>query len=285
MFGPKLPYVMSDCDGTIVNHDLTIAKETIAAILKYQKQSGYRFAFCTGRLDVANRQLARQLKVQLPIVACNGALITDLKTNEVLYADYLDSQICATIFRECHKLKIDMIAYVPGAMVGTKTSHRLQVWQRYQEQITNQADKWPIHFYDDLEKLASAIEQKQVCPVELTMYCEDQNKLKQALAMLAAYDQSIDVVQSLPTMFNVMNKGTNKLTGLIRWAEIVQTNYQEVIVFGDNHNDLAMVEGVFKGIAVGNAVDELKTKAYKVCETIDNNGVGKELERLVATNG
>jgi hydroxymethylpyrimidine pyrophosphatase-like HAD family hydrolase len=39
-------------------------------------------------------------------------------------------------------------------------------------------------------------------------------------------------------MFNAMNKGTNKLTGLIRWADIVQTNYQDVVVFGDNYNDL-----------------------------------------------
>jgi hydroxymethylpyrimidine pyrophosphatase-like HAD family hydrolase len=127
MFGQQLPYVMSDCDGTIVHHDLTIYKDTVASILKYQKQSAYHFAFCIGRLDVANRQLARQLAVQLPIVACNGALITDLQTNTVLYADYLNPQVCADTFRKYHELGIDMIAYAPGSMVGTKSSHRLKI--------------------------------------------------------------------------------------------------------------------------------------------------------------
>jgi hypothetical protein len=48
------------------------------------------------------------------------------------------------------------------------------------------------------------------------MYCEDEAKIKQGLIMLSNYHDTLDVIQSLPTMFNAMNKGTNKLTGLIR---------------------------------------------------------------------
>jgi hydroxymethylpyrimidine pyrophosphatase-like HAD family hydrolase len=45
-----------------------------------------------------------------------------------------------------------------------------------------------------------------------------------------------------------------------------------------------MVQGVHKGYAVGNAVDPLKAIAYKVCDKIKNNGVGKVLEGLVQGN-
>ncbi|MBY7703924.1 HAD hydrolase family protein [Vibrio harveyi] len=58
-------------------------------------------------------------------------------------------------------------------------------------------------------------------------------------------------------------------------------DYKKVITFGDNHNDIEMVSGVDKGYAMANAVEKLKRAAYQVCDTVENNGVGKELEKIL----
>nr|VUD31438.1 phosphatase [Raoultella sp. NCTC 9187] len=36
---------------------------------------------------------------------------------------------------------------------------------------------------------------------------------------------------------------------------------QDVVAFGDNYNDLSMLEAAGTGVAMGNAVDEVKARA------------------------
>ncbi|WP_026389493.1 Cof-type HAD-IIB family hydrolase [[Acholeplasma] multilocale] len=284
MLGNKLPFVLSDCDRTISHHDLSIDKDTIKSIKQYQKKSGYKFAFVTGRLDVANRKIAKQLKVQMPIIACNGAIITDLITNDVLFADYLDKTATAAVFREAATLEIDIIAYVPGAMVGVKGSERLTTWENYLTTVKKK-EKFDINYYPDLNAIADAIENEEVKPVELVVFSSSKTKQKVARMIFDKYTDIFDTAQSLPQMFNAMNKGTNKLSGIKKWAEIIGVDYRDIVTFGDNHNDIEMVSGVNKGYAVGNAVEELKAVAYEVCDNIENNGVGKVLEGMVRNNG
>ena len=46
-----------------------------------------------------------------------------------------------------------------------------------------------------------------------------------------------------------------------------------VIAFGDNENDLEMLEGAGIGVAMGNAKDEVKAKADFVCKSVENDGI------------
>jgi hypothetical protein len=121
-----LPYVLSDCDGTITPKLNDILPMTMENILTYQKKSKGRFTFITGRLDIVNKQLVEQLKVNLPIVSCNGALITDPKTWKVLHAEYLDKDAVVNIVRKSEELGLQLSIFEPGAIVGLKNTSRIK---------------------------------------------------------------------------------------------------------------------------------------------------------------
>ena len=55
---------------------------------------------------------------------------------------------------------------------------------------------------------------------------------------------------------------------------------QDSYAFGDGLNDLEMIQTVGTGVAMGNAVDELKAVSDLVCDSVHNNGLEKVLNDL-----
>ena len=51
-----------------------------------------------------------------------------------------------------------------------------------------------------------------------------------------------------------------------------------IAAFGDDFGDIEMIRGCGFGVAVGNAIDEVKAAADYICDTNDNDGVAKWLE-------
>ena len=56
---------------------------------------------------------------------------------------------------------------------------------------------------------------------------------------------------------------------------------EEVVAFGDNLNDLTMLEWAGRGVAMGNALDEVKAIADETTSTNIDFGVARILEELV----
>ncbi len=50
-------------------------------------------------------------------------------------------------------------------------------------------------------------------------------------------------------------------------------NYEDVVVFGDEKNDLSMFSDEWTSIAMGNAIDELKKKATYVTKNAWDDGI------------
>ena len=56
---------------------------------------------------------------------------------------------------------------------------------------------------------------------------------------------------------------------------------EEMIAFGDNYNDITMIGYAGLGVAMGNAEEDVKKIANYVCESNDDDGVAKTLEKYV----
>lgn len=78
----------------------------------------------------------------------------------------------------------------------------------------------------------------------------------------------------------LISKKENKGTAIRRTAEIMHLDFSDTVAFGDSMNDYHMIEAAACGVAMGNADDELKKIADKVCEPVEEDGVLRELERM-----
>lgn len=52
-------------------------------------------------------------------------------------------------------------------------------------------------------------------------------------------------------------------------------------LFGDNYNDMTMIGYAGFGVAMGNAVTDVKKIADYICESNDNDGIANTLDKFV----
>jgi hydroxymethylpyrimidine pyrophosphatase-like HAD family hydrolase len=95
------------------------------------------------------------------------------------------------------------------------------------------------------------------------------------------YGDKLHVYRSKETYIEVANKQISKLTAI----EYLLKNHfnlsiEETVAFGDNYNDVEMINGVGMGVAVANAREETKKVANKITDASIDDGVAKTLEEL-----
>ncbi|SHK07843.1 hypothetical protein SAMN02745163_03169 [Clostridium cavendishii DSM 21758] len=93
------------------------------------------------------------------------------------------------------------------------------------------------------------------------------------------------MVKSLSFVLEMMNKECNKGYGVRTLAEYLNIKIDEIICIGDQANDLEMIEYAGLGIAMGNAIDDIKNIASYVTDTNDNDGVAKAIYKFVLGSG
>jgi len=79
----------------------------------------------------------------------------------------------------------------------------------------------------------------------------------------------------------ILHKDANKARGIAALAAHWGFTIDNVVAFGDDTNDLEMLQYCGIGIAMGNAIDEVKSVADNVCDTNENDGIAKWLEEHV----
>ncbi len=72
---------------------------------------------------------------------------------------------------------------------------------------------------------------------------------------------------------DVVERKASKAMGLIRLCEYYKIPLAETIAFGDSMNDYDIIKIAGKGIAMGNAMAELKKAADYVTDPIDQEGI------------
>lgn len=94
------------------------------------------------------------------------------------------------------------------------------------------------------------------------------------------YPNDLHLYRSKDTYIEIANKEISKLTGI---KTLLNHSYPKktldnCIAFGDNYNDIEMLEAVHTGVAVRNAKPEVLEIADSISDTNHNDGVAKAIK-------
>lgn len=78
----------------------------------------------------------------------------------------------------------------------------------------------------------------------------------------------------------LIRRGMDKGEGMERVCAYYGAELSDTVAFGDSMNDQQMLAYAGTAAAMGNACDELKKIADKVCESVENDGVYHEMKRM-----
>jgi Cof subfamily protein (haloacid dehalogenase superfamily) len=80
-----------------------------------------------------------------------------------------------------------------------------------------------------------------------------------------------------PAFADIVVKGVDKSVGIQNISDYFGFSKEEIMAIGDGGNDVSMIKYAGAGVAMGNAVDEVKQIADYVTATVDEDGVGEAL--------
>lgn len=76
-----------------------------------------------------------------------------------------------------------------------------------------------------------------------------------------------------PEFTDITNRDADKGQGLLAMAEAEGIDLAHTIAFGDGGNDLSIIQQAGIGIAMGNAIPELKAAATYTTTGVDDDGI------------
>lgn len=96
------------------------------------------------------------------------------------------------------------------------------------------------------------------------------------------FTEEYNVARSDPQIWEINKKAASKSNGIHELAQKFEIKDDEVMIFGDQGNDMSMFENLdFKKIAMGNAIEAIKEKADFVTKTNDEAGIADAINKFV----
>lgn len=260
-----------DLDGTLLNSEGTISPENKAA-LKKAKEMGLKVVICTGRPLLSIAKILDELNLREHgdyAITYNGGLVQRTDTGEILSQKTLTKAEAAELYAlskelqlPCNLLDLDNIYELPYPKGKEswykKTNQALPFVSTTMEELPEDAQFNKIVFCYEAEEIGEAIKK---IPAEF-------------------YDR-YTIFKSRPILFEMMNKEVDKGKGIEILSDLLGFKADEVMTFGDEENDFAMIEYAGIGVAMGNAVPELKLAAQYVTDSNNDHGIATALEKFV----
>lgn len=271
----KIKFIVSDMDGTLLGKDHLVSADNIRAV-QALRAKGIRFTIATGRVDYMVSEFARQLDITEPVISCNGALVRSLLNKEVLVKNLIKPNSAREILKFFNALDFDILAYEKDRICHPRNSVRIDFFRHYNEiakaggseEIVLQAfDRVEDTFYEDQEFL------------KLFIWQPDASKLKAASEHLAMRYPDLYFVQSTAGSLDITAKGTTKGTAVLALAKHYGYAPDEVAVFGDQNNDVAMFEVAGLAFAMENASPKALAAADLVLGHHDQGGFSEGIKR------
>jgi len=271
---PSLPYrdykfmatidlIALDLDGTLLNSDEHVSLRNKQAITR-ALELGIRVVLVTGRgVDMPVR-ISRELGLNLPVICCHGALTKDFGANKTLVHIAVPLQYARRMIQYAEEHQLQIAVYVEEFF------YRLAGSTIYMADMTGPAWKEVGSFRDILTEAPTFIRflgEESVAALDR----EFGN-----LPLNFRYETWGDFVECA-----VLNREAGKKQALARLCADFQIPRERVLAIGDSRNDVPMLQWAGTGIAMGNAISEVKRAVRIVTATNVRDGVALAIERFV----
>jgi Cof subfamily protein (haloacid dehalogenase superfamily) len=203
----------------------------------------------SGRRHQNSVRFQRQLGLTGPIIACQGGLIRDGESGNVVEAHFLPQSVTRQIISDAEKHDIHPIYYHLDHLY---VAERHNQWiDLYESRVGERAEVLP-----DLEQLDGRRALKLVC------YGDPAVVAKVRPEMSAYYADKADVLSTEHENLEFMPRGISKATALAKVAGEYGVRQEEVLAFGDGENDVAMLLWAGVGVAMSHG-NQAAIKAAK----------------------
>jgi Cof subfamily protein (haloacid dehalogenase superfamily) len=249
---PAFPFRLAaiDLDGTLLGPNKTISEENATAVRRLRK-SDVTVIIASGRRHQNSIRFQRQLQLDGPIIACQGGLIRDGESGNVIEAHFLPQAVTRDIIQEGEKGDVQLIYYHLDHLYVPERHNR---WlDLYESRVGERAEVLP-----DLDQLDGRR------ALKIIWYGDFEYLAKIRPQIAERYSGKVDVLSTEKENLEFMPRGINKATALAKVASEFDVPAKQVIAFGDGENDVSMLIWAGMGVAMRHGNPAAKSAAKLV---------------------
>lgn len=251
--GVMKKYIFFDIDGTLTNHNPGgIILPSTHKTLEKLKQNGHFVAIATGRSYTMAKEMMKEADIH-NCVCCggNGLVVND----KVIYIKPLDKTKALEIINECIDNNIGVGVMIDDSL--TTYTHDKDFNQKCPE-VQNFSK---VQFMEQ----SNYIEFKEIHKIYIGVRTGEESQLhslKTTGLHYARYHEASIIVEP-----------DDKYSGILDMIHYIKGSEEDIVVFGDGYNDLSMMKQAPIGIAMGNAIDDLKEVASFITKDCNDDGI------------
>ena len=266
-----------DLDGTLLNNEKSVSRGNREAI-HWAAQQGVNVAFATGRSMGIIPPDAFSIPDVRYMITSNGAVISD-RLRGVIACEYIPAD---TVDMLVNVLKggSEMIEVFVSGMSHTQRSYNEEIM----EAVRKGQDPYFYYYYrvseDDIFDFMT--KNRQVIEMIIVNFPRGEDP-RMKLESLSRIDSvpGICTTTSLPYNIEIVSAAAGKGNALVRLAEQLGIEREQVVSMGDSLNDMTMPEVSGICVAMGNARDEVKERADMITASNVDDGVAGAIYRIL----
>ncbi len=269
--------LISDMDGTLLDSHHVISKENLDAIQKL-RENDIRFAIATGRSAELVKEYIEPLQMTDPMIMCNGAVINNPFYEKELLNVQLDRSDVEQIVTYAINNNLDCMLYTKNAVIYTKTKKSEKENIDKKSSTENTGDKTNYVFNNNVKDLI----EEEVNKILISE--QDLDKFDVVFNDIKKY-KHLNIASSFRGFIDINSKPSSKGYALEVLANYYGYKLDEIVVIGDQDNDISMFDKAGVKIAMGNAITEVKNRADFITLTNNESGVAHYINHILLKNG
>ena len=255
--------IVADLDGTLLKSDKSL-DDNIKDVISGQD---YKFTIASGRSMVLVKKFISELDINLPFITNNGA---EIYQNDACVKQYsIPDEEVRFILNLVQEFNLECHANAENCIYTMGKIDLILPFRKRFEGVLPIVDNASINTV-----CANTINKIMCIDKEL-------NKIEKFAKKINLYCGYVHCERAEGNAFVIVNRQASKGKALKNLIELLHISSEEVIVFGDNYNDVSMFEAVKYSVCMENADKDVKDKATFICKSNDVNGVSDFIQKYI----
>lgn len=284
--------VAIDLDGTLLN-SYGVVTEYTKQILRKISQKNVEIVLASGRPIDSIKTIANEIGGQNYFIAGNGALIYDLKKDEIIYEKYMSKEKVLEIIKICEENSISYNVYTEKTILAKTLQYNVLYYHK--ENLKKEENKkTKINIVDNIYEYIQNIENEKflkitVCDNDKTIFNSIIRKLKTIdnIDILDVSHMSRKTIRDGSEEFQIeyyyteiSSKNVDKWDAILYLIKKLNIEPKEVVAVGDNINDKKMIINSGLGIAMFGSTKQVTDYSDYITQSNNEDGVAKALEKF-----
>src|ERR1700730_241840 len=259
--------VIADVDGTLVTKEKVLTERAIQSVFRI-RAVGIKFVVTSGRPPRGMAMLVEPLKLDQPLAAFNGGVVTQPDLTTVVRENFLERSMVEKVIKIILEHKLDVWVYTDKDWFVRDVNAPHVAREQWTVKFT------PVlvpRFDGLLERVAKVVGVSD--DLDAVKRCEKD-------VQDACGDQA-SAARSQPYYLDVTHPKANKGEVVLAMSDLLSTPIEQIVTIGDMPNDVLMFRKSGISIAMGNASADVQKSATYVSTSNEQEGFANAMDKFV----